>query len=70
MYKRQETITQEWITQDVSELIGLDPNSINNSWIDFDGDGDIDVILITPESSDDGLSINYNFKISLNNSLF
>ncbi len=65
-----ETITQEWITQDVSELIGLDPNSINNSWIDFDGDGDIDVILITPESSDDGLSINYNFKISLNNSLF
>ena len=65
-----ETITQEWITQDISDLIGLDPNSVNNSWIDFDGDGDIDVILITPESSNDGLSINYNFKISLNNSLF
>ena len=65
-----ETITQEWITQDISNLIGLDPNSVNNSWIDFDGDGDIDVILITPESSNDGLSINYNFKISLNNSLF
>ena len=65
-----ETISQEWITQDISDLIGLDPNSVNNSWIDFDGDGDIDVILITPESSNDGLSINYNFKISLNNSLF
>ncbi len=65
-----ETITQEWVTQDISDLIGLDPNSVNNSWIDFDGDGDIDVILITPESSNDGLSINYNFKISLNNSLF
>ena len=65
-----ETITQEWITQDISDLIGLDPNSVNNSWIDFDGDGDIDVILITPEASNDGLSINYNFKISLNNSLF
>ena len=65
-----ETITQEWITQDISDLIGLDPNSVNNSWIDFDGDGDIDVILITPESSNDGLSIDYNFKISLNNSLF
>ncbi len=65
-----ETINQEWITQDISDLIGLDPNSVNNSWIDFDGDGDIDVILITPESSNDGLSINYNFKISLNNSLF
>ena len=65
-----ETITQEWITQDISDFIGLDPNSVNNSWIDFDGDGDIDVILITPESSNDGLSINYNFKISLNNSLF
>ena len=65
-----ETITQEWITQDISDLIGLDPNSVNNSWIDFAGDGDIDVILITPESSNDGLSINYNFKISLNNSLF
>ena len=65
-----ETISQEWITQDISDLIGLDPDSVNNSWIDFDGDGDIDVILITPESSNDGLSINYNFKISLNNSLF
>ena len=65
-----ETISQEWITQDISDLIGLDPNSVNNSWIDFDGDGDIDVILITPASSNDGLSINYNFKISLNNSLF
>ena len=65
-----ETITQEWVTQDISDLIGLDPNSVNNSWIDFDVDGDIDVILITPESSNDGLSINYNFKISLNNSLF
>ncbi len=65
-----ETITQEWITQDISDLIGLDPKSVNNSWIDFDGDGDIDVILITPESSNDGLSINYNFKISLNNFLF
>ena len=68
--KEDETITQEWITQDISDLIGLDPNSVNNSWIDFDGDGDIDVILITPESSNDGLSIDYNFKISLNNSLF
>ena len=65
-----ETISQEWISQAISDLIGLDPNSVNNSWIDFDGDGDIDVILITPESSNDGLSINYNFKISLNNSLF
>ena len=65
-----ETITQDWIAQDFSDLIGLDSNSINNSWIDFDGDGDIDVILIIPESSSDGLSINYNFQISLNNSLF
>ena len=65
-----ETNTQEWITQDLSDSIGLDPESINNSWIDFDYDFDIDAVLIIPQLSDDGLTINYNFKVSLNNSLF
>ena len=65
-----ETTTQDWIVQDFSDLIGLDANSVFNSWIDFDGDNDLDVILMIPEVSNDGLSINYNFKIFLNNSLF
>ena len=65
-----ETISQDWIVQDFSDLIGLDSNSVYNSWIDFDGDNDIDVILMIPSVSNDGLSINYNFKIFLNNSLF
>ena len=65
-----ETNTQEWILQDFSDLIGLDPNSVNNSWIDFDGDSDIDVILLIPEVSSDGLQVNYQFKLFLNSSLF
>ena len=65
-----ETTSQDWIVQDFSDLIGLDANSVFNSWIDFDGDNDLDVILMIPEVSNDGLSINYNFKIFLNNSLF
>jgi hypothetical protein len=65
-----ETVSQDWIVQDFSDLIGLDSNSVYNSWIDFDADNDIDVILMIPSVSNDGLSINYNFKIFLNNSLF
>ena len=65
-----ETTSQDWIVQDFSDLVGLDSKSVFNSWIDFDGDNDIDVILMIPEVSNDGLSINYNFKIFLNNSLF
>ena len=65
-----ETTTQDWISQDFSNLIGLDPNSVHNSWVDFDGDNDIDVILMIPEVSSDGLKINYNFNIYLNSSLF
>jgi hypothetical protein len=65
-----ETTSQDWIVQDFSDLIGLDSNSVYNSWIDFDGDNDIDVILMLPEESNDDQSINYNFKIFLNNSLF
>ncbi len=64
-----ETVSQDWIVQDFSDLIGLDSNSVHNSWIDFDGDNDIDVMLIIPSVLNDG-SINYNFKIFLNNSLF
>ncbi len=62
--------TQEWITRDFSESIGLDPKSVNNSWIDFDRDFDLDVILMIPELSNDESITNYNFKIVLNNSLF
>ncbi len=65
-----ETTTQDWIFQDFSDLIGLNPDSVHNSWIDFDGDNDIDVILMIPEISSDGLNINYNFNIYLNSSLF
>ena len=65
-----DTSTQDWIVQDFSDLVGLDAGSINNSWIDFDADNDIDVILIIPVVSNDGLSINYNFRLFLNNSLF
>ena len=65
-----ETTSQDWIVQDFSDLIGLDSGSVYNSWIDFDGDNDLDVILMIPSASDDGLTINYNFKIFLNNSLF
>ena len=65
-----ETTTQDWISQDFSDSIGLDPNSVHNSWVDFDGDNDIDVILMIPEVSSDGLKINYNFNIYLNSSLF
>ena len=65
-----ETTSQDWVVQDFSDLIGLDPNSVYNSWIDFDGDNDLDVILMTPVVSNDGLSINYTFKVFLNNSLF
>ena len=65
-----ETISQDWISQDFSDLVGLDSASVYNSWIDFDGDNDLDVILMIPELSNDGLSIIYNFKIFLNNSLF
>lgn len=65
-----ETNTQDWIEQDFSELIGLDPNSVNNFWIDFDNDSDIDVLLLIPEVSNDNQTIIYNFKAYLNNSLF
>lgn len=65
-----ETNTQDWIEQDFSDLIGLDPNSVNNFWIDFDNDNDIDVLLLIPEVSNDNQTIIYNFKAYLNNSLF
>jgi hypothetical protein len=65
-----DTTTQDWIVQDFSDSVGLDSGSINNSWIDFDADNDIDVILMIPVVSNDGLSINYNFRLFLNNSLF
>ena len=65
-----DTSTQDWIVQDFSESVGLDSESINNSWIDFDADNDIDVILMIPVVSNDGLSINYNFRLFINNSLF
>jgi len=45
-------------------------SSYRNYAIDFDGDNDIDVILMIPEVSSDGLKINYNFNIYLNSSLF
>ena len=65
-----ETNTQDWIEQDFSDLIGLDPNSVNNFWIDFDNDSDIDVLLLIPEVSNDNQTIIYSFKAYLNNSLF
>ena len=65
-----ETISQDWIVQDFSDSIGLDPSSIRNFWIDLDTDNDIDAILMIPEVSSDGTNVNYNFKIYLNNSLF
>ena len=65
-----DTTTQDWIVQDFSDSVGLDSGSINSSWIDFDADNDIDVILMIPVVSNDGLSINYNFRLFLNNSLF
>ncbi len=61
---------QEWIIGDFSNLIGLDSNSVNNSWIDFDGDNDVDTILMIPELSNDNQIVTYNFRIYLNNSLF
>ena len=64
-----ESVTQDWITQDFSDSIGLKDQSVNNSWIDFDMDNDIDAVLMIPEVLDD-LSVNYNFQIYLNNSLF
>ena len=64
------TTTQDWIFQDFSDSIGLDPSSISNFWIDLDTDNDIDAILMIPEVSSDGINVNYNFKIYLNNSLF
>jgi len=63
-----ETFTQAWIKQDFSDSLGLNPDSVNNSWIDIDADSDIDAILLIPELNDD-LSIEYKFKIYLNNSL-
>jgi hypothetical protein len=65
-----DTSTQDWLVQDFSESVGLDSESINNSWIDFDADNDIDAILMIPVVSNDGLSINYNFRLFINNSLF
>ena len=62
-------MTQDWITQDFSDSNGLNDQSVNNSWIDFDMDNDIDAVLMIPEVLDD-LSVNYNFQIYLNNSLF
>ena len=64
-----ESVEQDWIKQDISDLIGLDGKSLSNSWIDFDMDNDIDVVLIIPELLDDS-SVKYNFQIFLNNSLF
>ena len=64
-----ESVEQDWIKQDISDLIGLDGKSLSNSWIDFDMDNDIDVVLIIPEQLDDS-SVKYNFQIFLNNSLF
>ncbi len=65
-----DTVTQNWITQDISDILGLDSSSVNNSWIDFDNDNDIDVILMIPQISSDGNTVEYNFKLFLNNSLF
>ena len=65
-----DTVTQDWITQDISDILGLDSSSVNNSWIDFDNDNDIDVILMIPQISSDGNTVEYNFKLFLNNSLF
>ena len=65
-----DTVTQDWIPQDISNIIGLDSSSVNNSWIDFDNDNDIDVILMVPEISSDGSTVQYNFKLFLNESLF
>ena len=64
-----ESITQDWITQDFSESIGINGQSVSNSWVDFDMDNDIDVVLIIPEVQEDS-SVKYNFEIYLNNSLF
>ena len=64
-----ESITQNWITQDFSESIGINGQSVSNSWVDFDMDNDIDVVLIIPEVQED-FSVKYNFEIYLNNSLF
>ena len=64
-----ESITQDWITQDFSESIGINGQSVSNSWVDFDMDNDIDVVLIIPEVQED-FSVKYNFEIYLNNSLF
>ena len=64
-----ESVTQDWITQDFSESIGINGQSVSNSWVDFDMDNDIDVVLIIPEVQEDS-SVKYNFEIYLNNSLF
>lgn len=64
-----ESITQDWITQDFSDSIGINGQSVSNSWVDFDMDNDIDVVLIIPEVQED-FSVKYNFEIYLNNSLF
>ena len=64
-----ESVEQDWIKQDISDLIGLDGKSLTNSWVDFDMDNDIDVVLIIPEVQEDS-SVKYNFEIYLNNSLF
>ena len=64
-----ESITQDWITQDFSESIGINGQSVSNSWVDFDMDNDIDVVLIIPEVQEDS-SVKYSFEIYLNNSLF
>ena len=64
-----ESVEQDWIKQDISDLIGLDGKSLTNSWVDFDMDNDIDVVLIIPEVQEDS-SVKYSFEIYLNNSLF
>ncbi len=63
-----ETFIQAWIEQNFSDSLGLNPDSVNNSWFDIDSDNDIDAILLIPELNDD-LSIKYKFEIYLNNSL-
>ena len=65
-----DTVTQDWIIQDISDIVGLDSSSVNNSWIDFDNDNDIDVILMIPQISSDGSTVEYKFELFLNNSLF
>ena len=64
-----ENVFQEWREKDFSDQVGLDPSSIANYWIDADLDGDLDVILVIPQTIDASQNINYKFTLYKNNSL-